>query len=86
MKLIIVLVLVAFLGFSDTNTDWMMYPNPAKEYVNIHANSGTLPRFIRIYDNNGRLVLKRDIGKEQTNVRIDLSLKPGTYIVKLEDE
>jgi hypothetical protein len=72
--LFILFTLAVFTPIKDV--EWRMYPNPAKE--------GVLPKYVKIYDMNGKLVQK-DLIQGKMMVRVELNLRPGNYIVKLED-
>ena len=64
----------------------VLYPNPARDYFNLAVKDTVLPRYVEVYDFSGKLVLRRDIGEGQTLVRIDVSLRKGSYIVILKDK
>ena len=64
-----------FNGFS-------MYPNPAKDVLNIQLNNIS-NAYLSVYDIQGKLVLDRIISQEQ-NVALNVSdLQSGMYFVKL---
>jgi hypothetical protein len=67
------------------DVEWYMYPNPARDHVTIEVKEGVLPKYVKIYDMNGRLVQK-ELTQGKMTVRIELRLKRGNYIVKLEDK
>jgi hypothetical protein len=84
---IILFILLTFAVFAPRSTpDWVMYPNPARDYFCIEVKSGTLPAYVRVYDMQGRLVLNKFIGEEMMFARIQISFRPGTYIVYLVDK
>jgi hypothetical protein len=67
----------------DRHNGFNIFPNPAKDYLNIQL-SGKIsqPAVLNIYDNTGRLVIQKEI--ETGNTLIDLKRYPkGIYMVKL---
>ncbi|WP_204346801.1 T9SS type A sorting domain-containing protein [Psychroserpens algicola] len=72
----------ATLGLAETDiTDFRMYPNPAKEYVIIEANTLEITSIV-MYDVLGKKVLSQD---KLTNNRIDVSdLNNGMYFLKIQ--
>lgn len=90
MVKIIIVVIVLFLGsfIKRDNTDWVMYPNPAKTkgYFNIEVKTGTLPSYVKVIDiGTGRVVLYKYIGEDLTFARVEIFFSPGSYLVCLED-
>ena len=61
-------------------SDVSLYPNPAKDFVNISAAEKI--DFISIYDLTGRVVLKSEPNKENFNLNVT-DLSKGVYLVKL---
>jgi hypothetical protein len=80
--LFILFTLAVFTPIKDV--EWRMYPNPAKDHITIEVKEGVLPKYVKIYDMNGKLVQK-DLIQGKMMVRVELNLRPGNYIVKLED-
>lgn len=70
------------LGTPITSIDgFKMYPNPADNVLNVHANN-TIDS-IMIYSMLGQKVISLDINSEQ--VQLDLNILPtGSYIVKVQ--
>ena len=58
-----------------------VYPNPAKDYINLHLN-GTIADKYEVYDITGKLLSTDKISSETTNVFID-KLNPGVYLLKV---
>ena len=85
MRFILAILFVAFLSFQGDKSDWIMYPNPARDHFFVEVKDGTLQRYLRIYDMQGRLLQTEYIGSEQKIVRIDVDLPSGMYVVKMED-
>ena len=68
--------------------EYIAYPNPIHSDGNltIESTSGYLPPVVKVYDMNGRLVMRKDIGRYNTSVVISfLRLKHGSYIIVLEN-
>jgi hypothetical protein len=85
MKVILFILFSLDVFAPRSVSDWKIYPNPAKTYFNISVSEGTLPAWVRVYDRQGRIVLLRHIEKNQTLVKININLKPGVYIVYLDN-
>jgi hypothetical protein len=84
MKIILIILLLFGFFAPQSQREWIMYPNPAKDHITIETVDGVMPKYVKFYDMNGRLVLK--VATEgRTLVRIEFHLKPGSYIVNLED-
>ncbi len=65
------------------NAEFSLYPNPAKQNLNITANNGITFKTAQIYDLNGKLILKSEIKNSSITVE---NLKTGTYLLLLKDE
>lgn len=66
-------------------SEFMMYPNPAKDYVTIDLSDLTSNATVFIYDYLGRLVKKELLNT--TSSRLETSnLQKGTYIIKVDSE
>jgi hypothetical protein len=62
----------------------MVYPNPARDHINLISNSDA--EYVRIYSVTGVLVAEHRLDPETVN-RIDITrLDAGTYIVHLQME
>ena len=59
-----------------------IYPNPAKNVLNIKSDRSSLMKNVEIYDLNGKLILSTRIVNDSINVE---SLIIGSYILILED-
>ncbi|QAA82406.1 T9SS type A sorting domain-containing protein [Aequorivita sp. H23M31] len=70
------------VGVEDfKNTDFRIYPNPAREQLTIEMNDASSTYQVEIYDMLGKKVYNSEIqNKGQINVS---SLASGTYLVKL---
>lgn len=63
------------------NTNFIVYPNPAKNELNLHVDATTISSY-EIVDVQGRVVLSSEVNN-QILVKLNIaSLKAGTYIVK----
>ena len=61
-------------------SDVSIYPNPAKDFVNISAAEKI--DLIRIYDLTGRVVLQSTPNREKLNINVT-DFSKGVYLVKL---
>ena len=84
MKIFLVILFSLFF-FAPQSTSWTMYPNPAKDHLTIEIKGDDVPKYIKIYDMNGRLVQKEET-RGSNVVRINLHLKAGRYVVNIEDK
>ena len=63
--------------------DINVYPNPAKDVLNVRTNSG--PATLKLYDASGRIVKQQQIsGKTPQQVPVGY-LKNGLYLLKIEN-
>ncbi|WP_396192650.1 FG-GAP-like repeat-containing protein [Flavobacterium sp.] len=60
-----------------------VYPNPAKNILNITVNDGISMKSAQIYDLTGRMVLESNFTNEAINVS---SLMTGNYILLMKDD
>jgi hypothetical protein len=61
-----------------------IYPNPAKEFINISVLEPLLePQIIRIFDLSGKLCMESRLDQGVSNAQIPINLESGLYIVKL---
>jgi len=70
---------------TDTSLGIKIYPNPCHSYFTASVTSDVLPAVVRIYDMNGKICLKQNIGTGQTSVTIYFGLIRGKDIVEFED-
>jgi hypothetical protein len=83
---IVLFILFTLAVFAPTkDVEWKMYPNPAKDHITIEIKDGDFAKYVNIYNMNGILVQKEFI-KGQSVIRVELHLRPGSYIVKLEEK
>jgi len=62
---------------------FMLYPNPAKDVINI---SGILTRTTAsIYDINGKLVISKEISSTESEISVT-GLTSGMYVIKLQED
>jgi uncharacterized repeat protein (TIGR02059 family) len=60
-----------------------IYPNPAREFINISILESSLqPQLLKIFDLSGRLFLESQINSGTTN-KVLINLKSGIYIVQI---
>jgi hypothetical protein len=86
MKILLFILLTLGVFVPKSSSDWKMYPNPARTYFNVEVKNGTLPAYVKVYDMQGRLMLKKFIGTDQMFARIEISFRPGKYIVYLDNQ
>ena len=67
---------------SFTNSAFGLYPNPAKNVLNIKANDNLTMKSAQVFDLNGRLILSTDLTNPSINVE---GLSTGSYILLLRD-
>lgn len=70
---------------NDLNKTIVLYPNPAKEFVNLElkSNNEIDPIDIKIFDSNGKEVYKNQgIANQKFKINIS-SFSIGYYIVKI---
>ncbi len=66
-----------------TNSAFSLYPNPAKNILNINTNENVAMKLAQIYDITGKLVIDTTV----TNLSINVEkLSAGTYLLLLRDE
>lgn len=77
------LVIVEGSGIEQTylNKAISVYPNPAEELFTVSSTAGDISE-VSIFDNSGRLVMKRTINDQQAQIGIE-ELAAGMYIVRV---
>ena len=60
----------------------ILYPNPARNVVNLSASVIAVTNSIRMYDATGRQVAQRQLSSGQTKIDVS-TLKPGVYTLQL---
>lgn len=71
-------------GKQNLVTDWILYPNPAKEKVTVQLSDLPGNAVITIYSVKGEVVSKTSITAETESIDLPVSdYKPGLYIVEL---
>jgi hypothetical protein len=58
-----------------------VYPNPAKDYINLHLNGAIADKY-EVYDITGKLLTTDIINSDTTEIFID-KLNPGVYLLKV---
>lgn len=84
MKIFLVILFSLCFFAPQGQREWTMYPNPAKDHLTVEIKAGEMPKYIKIYDMNGRLVQIEET-RGSNVVRFNLHLKSGSYVVNLED-
>ena len=85
MKIFIFILFSLGVFAPQSKNDWTIYPNPARTYFNISTMAEELLPYVKIFNMQGLLVQEEFIGRGQTLVCIVIHMKPGTYIVYMED-
>jgi hypothetical protein len=77
----------AAVAEKTTNSDFNIYPNPVKDFLNIDFDKLTSSRsLISIYNNSGQLVFLKQISENTSKVSINTSnFTSGMYLIKVED-
>jgi hypothetical protein len=73
----------AVLDTDNSNKDFIIYPNPAKDLIRIDFKQNKAN--VSILDLSGKLVLQSKIDQENNEVNIS-ALNPGLFIVQVQDE
>jgi hypothetical protein len=69
---------------NESNRDYLIYPNPAKDQVQIRIMNDNLSKVL-IHDPFGRLVFQKTLSGPVTTLMIDLSeLQAGAYSIIFE--
>jgi hypothetical protein len=81
----VILVQTAPLSSADfENTNFSIYPNPAKDFLNVNSKLATIQSVV-VSDINGRTV--KNVAFNQTNVQVNVSdLNAGIYMVTINSE
>ena len=66
-----------------TNSAFSLYPNPAKNVLNIKTNDNVVMKSAQVFDLTGKLVIKSALTNPYLNVD---KLSSGTYLLLLKDE
>lgn len=67
---------------SFANAVFSIYPNPAKNILNIKSSESVTMKEAQVFDLNGKLILSSTVVNDAINVE---SLATGSYILKLKD-
>ena len=74
---------LVFIGIEEENYSELkinIYPNPAKDRLNITLTGNSIPMDLEIYDIRGRLIRKINLKPNQTQIEIDLiGMSNGVY-------
>jgi hypothetical protein len=61
-----------------------IYPNPAREFINIRIDETTLkPDFIRIINLSGKIFFQDKVNPDNKDFQIPINLIQGVYIVQM---
>jgi uncharacterized repeat protein (TIGR02059 family) len=62
----------------------LIYPNPAREYINISQLEGSLEsEIIRIFDFSGKLCLETLVNPNTSDIHVTFNLRSGNYLVQI---
>ena len=81
-----VLTVESIIGIDENNLDAgvTLYPNPAKDVVNLVNKANIALNTLTVYDINGKLVINADLRNMQGEKSIDVSsLASGVYVVQI---
>ena len=67
-----------------TKNGYTLFPNPAKDQVQIYLNDFTGPVVMIIYDNAGKKIKEQTLNQQITTVELPVS--KGIYIMQLSDK
>jgi len=69
---------------NDTNL-MRIFPNPAKDYLNVSISGDRIGQQIKIYSSDGKLVLQQLL--DHTTIHLPLkSLGPGLFLISIEKD
>lgn len=66
-----------------TDKDWLLYPNPAKDYIFVETQSGTAIQQVDIYTVTGQHVYNREAAAAKLQV-FTSGWAPGLYLLKIQ--
>lgn len=74
------------LGLFETEAPgFKLYPNPTQNSVNIQLNEASVSRVLRVSDQSGRELLRRELAVGEDQINIDLAnFAAGFYLVQLQ--
>ncbi|WDF64300.1 T9SS type A sorting domain-containing protein [Flavobacterium sp. KACC 22763] len=68
----------------NTNPVLSFFPNPTKEFINLHVDPSLMGAFYKIYDQSSKLVKTDTIQTENSTIQIN-NLPNGIYYIKVLD-
>jgi PKD repeat protein len=72
------------MGFEETTTTGVsIYPNPARDVLNIQLEGNKTEALLTIYNTQGKTMVSKQIQQDNTAISMD-DLAPGVYIIRLE--
>jgi glucose/arabinose dehydrogenase len=75
---------VLLITSDNTKNGYTLFPNPAKDLVQIYLNDFTQPVIMIIYDNAGKKIKERTLN--QLSTTIELPVSKGIYIMQVGDK
>ena len=77
----------AVIGIEDfNNTIFTVFPNPAKNQININSNVNNGIAAVSMFDINGRQVMNLNVDLANTGIVNTSSLSTGVYVIKIETD
>ncbi|MEM6395089.1 MAG: M4 family metallopeptidase [Bacteroidota bacterium] len=76
---------VVAIEIPDQGSEWQIWPNPAVDELQVLGLEPGSFVYMRVYDLAGRLLIENTISTNEPDISIG-QLKPGVYILKLDDE
>jgi hypothetical protein len=71
-------------GYFPDKSGLIVYPNPAKNIIRVIYQGPGKPKFLRIFDMNGRMVKSSSDGLDGNLFLIDVSsLRSGIYLISV---
>jgi hypothetical protein len=74
-------------GIEDAaDSDLLVYPNPAHDWINVHLNGSAMMRTVNLFDAAGRCVYQSgDVAVEKTAIPTN-SLPSGLYMLRVQTD
>ena len=75
--------IINILGINNIKIDeFVLYPNPVKDFLNVKADSNLVNQLYSIIDNLGRVVLNGKLNEVDTTINVE-QLSKGIYYLKI---
>ncbi|MDD4218509.1 MAG: MBG domain-containing protein, partial [Bacteroidales bacterium] len=73
------------ININEYRSSIEVYPNPAKDFVNIVVQENTLFGYLKVYDITGKIVIQQSLNDLTTSLDIS-NLKSGVYFIALKTD